>query len=407
MTNNQEQYRYGIPTRADVKDPAYQDAVKRQELDWMFWPSGTIIINNHVAEVLRFTKELPIIIPEQVYKDRIPQPEDDYQFPGLLRPAAAANDAIANLDRFEGWVRQAEPYIPNYRKDDYWIQTTKRKYNLPAGVSEEKASIRVNGNDEKGWEYRFNPSQVLAEGLSSYRFSLESIPNLDLTNVEKIQKLYASADEIEHGSVKDLTEYALRIEGSMNATAQDWNETTEAGRLYKLNMEMAKGSDMWVRFDNVYLNVKQGNGLLHMIPFDCLADEATARSTGHGLSTRLMVRDEIQRLLENGGAVINGSHISTENGLSSDHKLPDWLVNLIPYEVKTPDGIQEPAAWVAEEGSLVMAYRILTDRQKNDISNSTVREILSKFPSFRGSSEFRTDQDITEGLKHSLGYHPI
>lgn len=204
----------------------------------------------------------------------------------------------------------------------------------------------------------------LGEVQASYQKSGNSLAAIQL-----LWKILSQAEASFSSSFGDIRFYSLRINHKLFLLEQE--STGEAATLYAQYQAATKGSDVIVRFDETYVDVRKGNGMV-CIPLQPMF--AQPFFTSSGLTHRVEFRDLVgQRLRTKGELVINGLKlwlidlVGYEHIICATDSKPSLeLVNLLGFSVRSDDSLEviHPDAWIHQEQSWVRHYRMMTDSEQ-------------------------------------------
>lgn len=417
------EFTWGIPTRSDVRNAEYHEILRLEELNEKIreqrWPTSTIFLHNHVAGALRFVGEDPLKA-EQVYKSGEYRPglitklKGKPNFREFLNPQGVLDDSLQALSKYEQALAEARPYIPHLEKEDYTIETTARYSELPEGVKEEKTTLKWYGNGkEKGWRYTFKPWDLVSRELTSLRKDLEKVLETEDDPIKQIQLLWEALDSHGNSPAKRLAGGALRIPLEKTSYQMEHDQKTEAGQLHAFNEQVAAGSDIYVRFDEIYLVQKRGSERILSSPFRNIIDPEEIFTSG-GLWVRTGIRDYLrEQFMKERRVVFNGIEVAEsglsqvgkglyEPGLKASQELPQWIVNLIAKPIEVNGKILTPENWIIREREMVNDYRNLSlkDSLRTEPLHPAVKILLFAYKGFQ--RELTTSGEWLDHLFYSL-----
>lgn len=393
----ESEFTWGIPTRSDVKDPEYHEILRLEELnekiqEWR-WPTSSTFLHNHVVAALRFAGEDPLKA-EQVYKGG----EYKGDFREFLNPQTVLDYSLQALSGYEQALTEARPYIPRLEKEDYDIETTVRYPKpLPEGVREEKIILKwYREGKEKGWRYTFKPWGLISRELTSLREDLEEALDTEENPIKQIQVLWQVLDSHDRSLVKELASGALRIPLEKTSYAMERDKRTETGRLHSLNAQIAAESDVYVRFDEIYLVQKRRGKVIIQSPLQGIVDPERRFDSG-GLWIRSGVRDYLgEQFTKERRIVFNGIEIVEDGlakvgeggytfGLKTSQESPLWIINLIAKPVEINGEVRMPEEWAVRERDMVNEYRGLVLEKALQIKpvHPVVEKLLSTYEGYR------------------------
>lgn len=386
MVTEIREYKFGIPTRADVEDPAYQEAVRLAEINnrihYFKWPTSTVLLHNHVVDSLR-QSGADVSRAEEVYQ------EGTYKRNlARLNPYFVQAASLSSLASYQQAILEATPYL---KDDETRLESSKRVVNLPEGVKEKEARLPWNGG-MPGWRYTYHPRKLLLQELTSLREDIQQALRPDQDSIKQIHNLWIALDSHDKSAAKSLLEHTLSIPMEKGILDFERDEHTEAGKLTKLHREIAQRSDVYVEFNTIYLQVKKENGS-DGFPFQYIVDPQY-RYEGYSLAMRTQARDEIlDQLRQKGKLVINGILITVEgNNCSTDHRLPFWVVNLLAHPVAMAGDRRKAEDWAVEERQLVEDYRVLSLREALKVPlHPFVTRMTSVYYDFEGNDDAIAD----------------
>lgn len=403
----EDEYTFGIPSRSDVKNPVYQEAIRLEELNERIgdfrWPTSTTFLHNHVVAVLRLAGE-NVFKASRIYETgdyRILLPwkrGEARRFKQLLDPKLVLETSLGSVGQYREAIFEAETHLSHMKDDDHFIETNHQLRNLPQGIKEEKVTLTWK-EDTSGWRYTYNPWGLLTQELDSLEAELRASVDSEEHPVKQIHKLWSVISTHDEGTVKRLLSGSLRIRVERSSYAFEHDSKTEAGLLYQANQRVAAESDIYLRFDEAYLVLES----LH-VPFQEISGEEHQASQ-FGLFARTMARDYMEsKLEEKGSLVVNGLNVQREhNRILSSSEIPLWLLDLFAQPVSVNGKVLHPEEWAIKEKEMDSAYRRLTVEDAIRVPlKPDVARILDTYTGFESHGGITSDKGRVNDLLYTL-----
>lgn len=374
----------GVPTRSDAMaiSAEYADAVVAEELDEKLRRFrdvlGGVFPHNHVTEAYRDTGNIERFMSVRNIWDIKPR-----RLPrgvvALLKPELVRDHYLDAVRAFRVTLEETRAMLDH--KTETVVQTYEHKpYNglyplvsyaeCVADYVYEGNAIVLREGQGRGWEYSFNPYQLVTMILEEFERTILSMYDLEPSKIEKIMAMMKVAKDFQDGSNYRLAEGAMSRYGTGSPFSIERREGHGVHKLYLQNERISKKSDLALRFDEMYFISKTERSEM-MIPASGLV-EPEERMMYFMLSHRVMLRSIFDRVLVGKGrAVLNGvGYVKATlyvggqavNGFVTDGQSYQELVNLLGRPVQQPDGVVvQPEAWAAEEVQLVEAFSTSRD----------------------------------------------
>ncbi len=398
----------GIPTRSDVKDSKYQRSVlaERMRDNLSRWPTIDLVYN-HIIDVAYYVK-IKFSLNERVllnlYKTENNPARLALKIIGVseekinpyLNPESILNEYLSRIKEYRENLNIAEKedlaqttviiktnahpnknYYYDGEDNKNKVEEKKREFEKNL-VSCEPYKVHFNQKDEDGFKVSFDPVKLARFELDAYEKALKetsvySVPYLQLFAMGEIIKTF------DDSANKDLFDREI-----INSFNPEWPQGLEAKvgeEAYMLHEEyknIAKRSDIYLRFDESYIEVKKTKNTGSSISSEILFKNEDPL-TFYSLGLRQSLRDNIDFLIKrNAKFVFNGAtytplgYPNIKSYSSLDSIIEHNLVNILGVPIHSPKTLF-PEAWAQKEVELVKKYRagekvakIFIERYKKD-----------------------------------------
>ena len=394
---------HGIPTVDDVTDSAFLEARKRENLvrqvEGMLsgLANSTWLHNRVVGAQRRLGRDV-------VNVDRfIRAGKFDKRFLSLINSSEVASLAVELAERFRQEVAMIEV------SEAGRIFERPRKYISTGELDFFGLEVTVK-QEGKFFEHTFVPLKLLKAIATDFCGRAEAIKGY--REQSKPLAVYLLLAGYSQNRTISMLSTSISLErGSMYAKNLGEGEAAE---LLTLNREIAAMSEISVRFDSEYLEMKV-DGHSISIPFASMFGDFAGEPVSV-LGHRALVRDVINTpTIEGRCRYINGvklwQDINHDWHFEAD-KVPKWLQNALGETMINKRGDKvEPASWAAEERLLVDELRKLSDDQILDVKKppaSAVWMVLQEFDcgAFGQLSDPASDREtLLHNLKTSTYRH--
>ena len=371
----------GIPSRTDAVAiaPDYAEAVAAEELNERLGRFEGVFSNifphNHVAEAYRdtgyiekFMRAMSSWSAHSLQPKKVPRAVNV-----LLKPELVWHHYLSAIQSFKETLAEAQDLLDHEAEVVVQSPNHERYAGLYPMVEFEECvadyvfvgnGMQLAPGKGKGWKYTFNPFELALAVLSEFERAILGFYDLEVSKIEKIMAMKKIADDFQENANYRIASGAMCRSVSMPFSLEH-QKGHPAWKLRLQNKNVGAGSDLYLRFDEVYFVTQTPAGEA-AIPATGVLD-AGSRMVYHSLSNRVMLRHAIYSALEDRGrVVINGVAYEralipvkgeVSKGFIADGQSYQELANLLGEPVQQANGVLLlPEAWAAEEVQLVKAF---------------------------------------------------
>ncbi len=348
---------FGIPTRSDVKNEKYQRAViaegLRRRLDEFSWPTSTCFIHNHVVGSEPTDLE-PAFVLEH-YIGCISRFRED------LAKAASLGLVLPKIETISTAHPNQELYV--YGPINTPMARTRKRGIAKKLVVVTPVKKPFEHDERDGFNIRYAPAELAEHELAEYETALKQAARSSMDPRKQLERMKGVIEKFDNSAHKELLSHGL-----VDSFNPEWpcsieeRILTKAHRLKKQNQRIAGASDIYLRFDEVYV-VTKGQNVESRIPAQVLLDQSDPLTSSQ-LWHRQSIRDCIDRKVKDKGEfVFNGIKYTPQ--LTEGDKVDSYTASgSVPTEFTNILGIQTtngktttPEEWAREEIKLARQYR--------------------------------------------------